>query len=301
MMTNEPLISVVIPAYNAAAFIKKAINSVLTQSYKHLEIIIVNDGSIDKTTDIVNALSDKRIKLISQSNMGLSNARNTGIKASKGEYIAFLDADDYWKPEKLEKQLKLLTQHPEIGFCSTQTRVETPEGQFINDWLCPDISISTLHSIFIQNAAITGSGSGVLVKKELQDLAGFFDESLKSLEDIDMWLRYAAHSEYCCLPESLTVITKQPESMSCNLNTMRESAVKVLRNNKKLLDKPLQKEFWRSCYATMLCDYAKWEARSGRKITAITHLLEALIYSPLNKGRLSIGLLLAILLNKPLR
>ncbi|NOQ13059.1 MAG: glycosyltransferase [Methyloprofundus sp.] len=297
---TNALISIIIPAYNAEAFIEKALKSVLQQSYPQFEVLVVNDGSTDNTATIINRYEDSRIKLITQVNGGLSNARNTGIQAAQGDYLAFLDADDYWIAEKLEKQITLLKQNPDIGFCSSQSRIETPEGVFLNNWPCPEISTSTLQSIFVHNAAITGSGSGVMVTKELQKQAGFFDESLKSLEDIDMWMRYAAFSEYCCLAETLTVITKRPDSMSRHLVTMRESAIKVLRKNRVLLDKSSQKGFWHSCYASMLCDYAKWEARNGLKMTAIQHLLLALIHAPRSRGRLCLSLLFAITLNKPL-
>lgn len=300
MPDNPSLISVIIPAYNAEAFIEKALDSVLAQSYHHFEVLIVNDGSTDATETIVKNYNDARVKLISQENGGLSNARNTGIRAAQGDYLAFLDADDYWLPGKLNEQLKLLKDHAPIGFCSTCTRVETPDGAFLNDWPCPEISESTLHSIFAQNAAIAGSGSSVMVKKELQTKAGFFDESLTSLEDIDMWMRYAAIAEYCCLPETLTVITKRPDSMSRNLTIMRGNAIKVLRKNKTLLEQSSQKRFWRSCFASMLCDYAKWEARSGFKTESILHLLQALSYAPLDRGRLCLGLLFAVIFDRPL-
>ncbi len=298
--SSHPLISVIIPAYNAEAFIEKALNSVLTQSYPQFEVLIINDGSTDNTATIINRYQDTRIRLINQINGGLSNARNTGIKEARGNYLAFLDADDYWTHKKLEKQIALLSEHPEISFCSSQSRIETPEGAFLNDWLCPDISGSTLQTIFEHNAAITGSGSGIMVSKELQRQAGFFDESLHSLEDIDMWMRYAALAEYACIPETLTIITKRPDSMSRNLATMRESAMQVLRKNRTLLSPSLQNGFWRSCYATMLCDYAKWEARSGLKIIAIRHLLLALVHAPVTRGRLAFSLLIAIIFNKPL-
>ncbi len=297
---NTPLISIIIPAYNAELYIQQAINSVLNQSYRHVEIIIVNDGSNDSTEAVAGQFSDPRIRIISQPNGGMSNARNAGIKVAGGDFIAFLDADDYWLPEKLEKQLSLLQQNPNLGFCSTQTRVETPEGEFVNEWLCPKINISTLHTIFSQNSAIAGSASSVLARKELQSEAGFFDESLKGLEDTDMWIRYSAISEYCCIPETLTVILKRPNSVSRNLGNMRDSALAVLRKNKHLLDKKSQKKFWRSAYAGMLCDYAKWEARNGLKFLSISHLVEALINAPLSKGRLAISLLIAVIFNRPL-
>lgn len=297
---NTPLISIIIPAYNAEHYIEKAINSALNQSYQNFEIIVVNDGSQDSTEAVVCKFSDTRIHIISQTNGGMSSARNTGLRAATGDFIAFLDSDDYWLPKKLEKQLALLQQNPHLGFCSTQTRVETPEGDFVNDWTCPAINISTLHSIMSETASIAGSASSVLVRKELQLKAGFFDESLTGLEDTDMWIRFSAISEYCCIPETLTVILKRSNSVSRSLSNMRNSGLVVLKKNKHLLDDTSQKQFWRTAYASMLCDYAKWEARSGFKLRSIKHLLEALFFAPFSRGRLSLGLIYAVILNKPL-
>jgi len=297
---NTPLVSIIIPAYNAELYIETAINSILNQSHQHFEIIIINDGSTDSTETVVNQFSDARIRIISQTNGGMSSARNAGLRAATGEFISFLDSDDYWLPKKLEKQVALLQDNPDLGFCSTQTRVETPDGEFVNDWLCPVINISIVHTIMSKSASIAGSASSVLARKEVQQKVGFFDESLTGLEDTDMWIRFAAISNYCCIPETLTVILKRSNSVSRSLSNMRNSGLKVLQKNKHLLDKKSQKKFWHSAYATMLCDYAKWEARSGFKVSALNHLLEALIYAPFSHGRLSLSLIYAITFNKPL-
>ncbi|MDF1582303.1 MAG: glycosyltransferase family A protein [Methyloprofundus sp.] len=297
---KTPLVSIIIPAYNAELYIKKAINSLLNQSYQNFKIIVINDGSMDSTEAVVNQFSDARIGIISQANGGMSSARNAGLRAATGQFIAFLDSDDYWLPEKLEKQVVLLQDNPDIGFCSTQTRVETPDGKFVNNWLCPVISISTVHTIMSESASIAGSASSVLARKSVQEKAGFFDESLTGLEDTDMWIRFAAISNYCCIPETLTVILKRPNSVSRSLTNMRNSGLEVLQKNRHLLDKKSQKQFWRSAYASMLCDYAKWEARSGLKVRAIMHLLEALVYAPFKCGRLSLSLIYAITFNRPL-
>jgi len=303
MMTSseiKQLVSVVIPAYNAGKYLEHAINSILAQSYSNLEIIIVNDGSTDNTADIATSFTDPRVHLVSKTNGGMSSARNAGVDEAKGEFLAFLDADDYWMPDKLEKQIALLESNPNIGFCSTLTRVETPEGAFVNEWACPDIKISTLHTIFTNCAAIAGSASSVLTRMNIHRAAGQFDETLTGLEDTDMWIRYAAQNEYRCIPETLTVILKREGSVSRNFQNMRSSALAVYKKNRKLLDKPSQGRFWRGCYATILCDYAKWEARSGKKSKALFQLCCAFFYAPVSKARLCLSLSMAILLNQQL-
>jgi hypothetical protein len=294
-LNGFPLVSVVIPAYNAAAYLQKAIESVLQQSYQNIELIIVDDGSTDATWEIAARYQNSHIKLVQKQNGGLSSARNAGIRESTGDYIAYLDADDFWAPEKILRQLEIMQLHPEIGFTSTATKVESPEGDCLNIWPCPVETDSFLELLFSQNGSVAGSGSSVMVRRELQLAAGFFDEALKSLEDIDMWMRLASLGRYACVPEVLTTLLKRPGSMSRHLHVMRDSALTVMRKNRALLPPAKRGAFWRDGMAGVLCDYAKWEARSGKKWGAILHILQGFILSPARKARLCAALIVAIL------
>lgn len=291
---NDDLVSVVIPAYNVGWCIEKAIKSVLSQTYSHLEIIVVDDGSTDNIATVLQKYRN-RIRIFTQSNAGLSNARNRGIRSATGDFVAFLDADDYWLPMKLERQVALLRERPEIGFCSTATRVERLDGTCLSEWHCPEIETSTLHTIFFRNSAIAGSGSSVLVRRDILLTVGFFDESLKSLEDVDMWMRLAAITEYGCVPEPLCVISRRSESMSKNLDIMRTSALSVMKKNRHLLDRHRRGSFWRTAYAGVIADYAKWEYRTGRRQSAICHLVQALCHGPVTRAKLTVSLLIAML------
>ena len=296
-MTEKPPVSVVVPAYNAAWCIDKALESVLEQSYSPLEIIVVNDGSSDDTSNRVKGFGE-RVRLVEQPNGGLSSARNTGIRQARGEWVAFLDADDCWLPGKLQRQMELLASRPDLGFCSTCTRVETPEGEVLNLWHCPEVRESALRTIFARNAAVAGSGSAVVARRDLLLNSGGFDEQLHSLEDIDMWLRLAAVTGYGCVDEPLTVILKRPDSMSRNLDVMRQSALRVMHKNRALLDRNSRGSYWQAAYASVLADYAKWEYRVGHKAPAMLHLLEGLVRAPLQRGRLILGLLVAMALGQ---
>lgn len=288
------LVSVVIPAYNAAWCVARAIDSVLAQTYARYEVLVVDDGSTDETAALVNAYGE-RVRLLQQPNGGLSGARNLGMRNAAGEYVAFLDADDYWLPEKLERQIALMQAHPDVGFCSTATRVETPQGEQIGLWKCPACGGDTLRTIFAVNGAVAGSGSSVMVRRDVLARAGEFDVTLRCLEDIDMWMRLAAISSYACIDEPLSVILKRPDSMSRNLDKMRESALQVMRKNRHLLAPAARGGFWRYAYAGVLADYAKWEYRAGRKTQALLHLIEGMLHSPFGRGRLITGLLVGAL------
>lgn len=296
---TEPIVSVVIPAFNAAAFVTQAVDSVLAQTWPHREILVINDGSTDNTLDVLTAYGNA-IRVINKPNGGLSSARNRGIEEASGRYVAFLDADDRWLPAKLSRQVAVLEQTDKIGFCSTVAQVVDPDDQFLNTWSCPDIRGSLLQTLFRQNGAIPGSGSGVMVRRDLFEKAGRFDESLRSLEDIDLWMRLAAISDYRCIDEPLTIIVKHPDSMSRNLAVMRESAERVMQKNRDLLPREARGTFWRCGYAAMLADYAKGEYRAGRKGLALRLLLRGLVQCPLGKARSHIGLMLAVLGNRQL-
>jgi glycosyltransferase involved in cell wall biosynthesis len=111
----NPKISVVIPSYNRAHYIEKTIDSVLEQKRDDIEIILVDDGSTDNTRELVQNKYGDQVRYVYQENQGIPGARNTGIKNAQGDYIAFLDSDDYWHPNKLEQQMALIAEHPEYG------------------------------------------------------------------------------------------------------------------------------------------------------------------------------------------
>lgn len=284
------LVSVIIPAYNAAGWIRRAIDSALAQQYHAWEILVVDDGSTDGTSGILKAYGDA-IRVLYQPNAGLSSARNLGIRTARGEFVAFLDADDHWLPEKLARQVECLQADSRLGFCSTRTRVESPAGTPMGTWDCPRLDGPLLQTLFNRHAAVAGSGSSVLARRQLFEQAGLFDVNLPSLEDIDMWMRLAALCDYVCIDEPLTVIVKSPDSMSGNLDVMRRSALQVMHKNRRLLPRAQQGRFWQAAYAGVLTDYAKWELRAGRRLSAILHLLEALLRAPLARWKWTLGML----------
>lgn len=179
-----PLVSAVIPAYNYAHFVTEAVTSALNQTHQNIEVIVVDDGSTDGTADVLKPFGS-RIRYIYQSNRGLSAARNTGIRAARGEWIAFLDADDLWHAAKTETQLKVIPGDNRVGLigslpaASLPTQLET----------APRVRPLSVRDFLV---SIPTGPSGTLVRRECFDNAGFFDEQLTSIEDRDMWLRVAA-------------------------------------------------------------------------------------------------------------
>ena len=296
---SEPLVSVVMPAYNVAWCIRRAIDSVLTQDFRSRELIVVNDGSTDGTQALLEGYG-AAVRVIEQLNRGMSAARNAGIRSARGTYVAFLDADDWWLPGKLTRQVELMQNAPQIGFCSNAVRVEDDHGRLLNVWRGPQASTDILATLFAENAAIAGGCSAVMARKHLLDRVGLFDESLAGFEDPDLWMRLAAVSGYACIDETLGVILRREKSVSRNLDSMRQAALRSMRKNRALLPPRLRGAFWRDCLARVYTDYAKPEYRAGRLGPAYKDTLHALMLAPIGQGRLCLGLLRDFLLKRPM-
>lgn len=295
MAIATPTVSVVIPTYNTAAFVGRALDSVLAQSWADHEVLVVDDGSTDGTAAVLAAYGE-RVRVLAQANAGPAAARNLGLRQARGRYVAFLDADDWWLPAKLVRQVELLDARPEIGFCSTATRVVAQDGTPAGDWPCGvDGEQALLETLFVRSAAVSGSTSGVLARRDLLLAAGGFDESLRGFEDPDLWIRLAARAGYTCIDERLTVVVRTAGSVSSHLPRMRAATLASFRKNRALLPAPRRGAYWRAACAGALADYAKMAWRAGDRRHGLAWAGEALLRSPLGRGRLAAGLLLAML------
>lgn len=196
-MIIQSSITVIIPAYNAAAFIKRSIDSVLTQRHPAQEIIVVDDGSTDGTAEIVKKY-EERVRYIYQENRGVSAARNRGIREARGQWIAFLDADDEWLPEKLEKQQQILERNPELTWMGANYLRYSEQTGKCSSHNIPAQAEKLLHGkayfddffrVFpIETYGWTGT---MLVRRDVLLETGLFNEEMKVGEDLDLWMRIA--------------------------------------------------------------------------------------------------------------
>jgi len=178
------LISVVIPAFNYGHFVGDAVDSALAQTYRDIEVIVVDDGSTDDTQRVLKRFGS-RIRYVYQNNRGLSAARNTGVRLANGDWIALLDADDVWHPQKTEIQLAAGQSVAGAGLI----------GSLPADVLPPALDPApAIHALSVRDflLSIRTGPSGTLIRRTCFDAVGLFDESLRSIEDRDMWLRIAA-------------------------------------------------------------------------------------------------------------
>ncbi len=218
--------SVIIPVYNGAPYIAKAITSVLAQSESSFELIVADDGSTDGTGDIVRQFSDSRLRLISQENAGPSAARNHGIAVSSGEWVGFLDSDDSWRPEKLAAHLRRAAEQPEAGLTYSSVVVTEPDGTFVQ-MLTADLEGWVLDRLLFGNV-IWGGGSSVMVRRDVFDRVGPFDPDIKYGEDWEMWLRIAAAYPLTAIAEPLTCRLERHESYGKQAEPMRDACLGFL-------------------------------------------------------------------------
>jgi len=278
-----PLISVVIPAYNAENTIKATVKSVLNQTFADFELIIINDGSKDSTLDIISGITDPRIKIISQPNAGPQKSRNRGVSEAKGEYLAFLDADDLWTPEKLESQLKALQTNPEAAVAYSWTNWIDETGQFLRR----GAYISATGNVYEKLLLIdfVESGSNPLVRREALDAIGQFDESLVGGQDWDMWLRLAARYSFTVVPSPQILYRKYPNSNSWSNNVERQELGFQRVIEKALTQAPAtiqlrKKDILANRYKCLVVDALERPAGQKRGLTAARFLWTAIQNDP---------------------
>lgn len=226
---QPPLISVIIPTYNAEKTIGKTIASVLNQTYPHFEILIINDGSTDATLDVISHIPDPRIKIFSYPNKGLSPSRNRGIQQASGDYIALLDADDLWTPDKLADQLHALEQHPDAAVAYSWTDYIDSQDQLLHQGFYTkangNVYLKLLLTNFLEN------GSNPLICKWALAEVGEFDCSLSNASDWEMWLRLAARYPFVCVAKRQVLYRVSSRSVSSNIRGMEACCLRILERH----------------------------------------------------------------------
>jgi len=202
-MNSEPKVSIIIPTYNQSQYLEEAMESVLNQTYQNIEIIIVDDGSTDNTSEVVKSF-DNKIIYIPQKNKGASSARNAGIKKAQGQYVAFLDSDDMWIKNKLEKQIKFIQNNPEIGLLGTGCYQMVDINKMIYKKIFPAKNEILQKDLIKYNPFIQSS---VIIKKDVFNHIDLYDEKFKESEDYDLWLRIAQKYKVANLEQAL--VTKR--------------------------------------------------------------------------------------------
>jgi len=235
-----PTISVILPTYNRAQFLKDAIDSVLAQTYRDFELIVVDDGSSDSTREVFNGFCDERVVYLAhRNNKGAAAARNTGIQHAKGKYIAFIDDDDVWMPNKLEKLVEKISASVErVGVIYAWQEVRSRKDDSLM-WMVTPKMKGNLKGEFLYGQKI--GGIPFLIRKKCFDTVGLFDESLMAAQDWDMLKRIADYYEFDFVPEVLTIVYRHREQISTNLKNL-------IKGRERMVEK-YREEFSRSPHA----------------------------------------------------
>ncbi len=233
-----PRVSVIMPVYNVEPYVAEAIHSVLAQSFADFELVIIDDGSQDRSIEISRSFDDPRIRIISQANRGLAGARNTGISHARGEMIALLDSDDRWLPEKLMLHMIHLDTMPDIGVSYSGSRFIDSEGRALRQAQRPKLSHINAADIFCRNPV--GNGSAPVIRRAALDRVAFphpddpkrlcyFDESFRQSEDIELWVRLAllGRCKFDGIKPLLTEYRIMPGGLSANVIRQYETWLRM--------------------------------------------------------------------------
>ena len=278
-MKPNMLVSVVTATYNMAKYVVLAVESVLQQTYPNIEIIVVNDGSEDNTTEVMDKFrSDQRVKYLPQKeNKGQTVAKNIGINASKGKFVAFVDADNLWKPDKLEKQLPLFDKSERTGVVYSDAEYIDGDGKILpyikRDYYSGNITENLLLHNFINfNSAV--------IKRECINQIGIFDESLSMGIDWDLWLRISTKYEFAFLDYKTYCYRIWPNQMSHNKLMRLQNAEKIVEKFLKKHQSLVSSRIVNKCWAHIYADYGFTHAQQGEKIKALKYYIKSISKQP---------------------
>ncbi|MFN6962560.1 MAG: glycosyltransferase family 2 protein [Pyrinomonadaceae bacterium] len=273
-----PKVSAIIPNYNYSRFIAEAVSSALSQTHEDIEVIVVDDGSTDDSLKVLEQFGD-RIKVIVNKNSGVSTARNTGVAASTGEYVAFLDADDVWLPKKIEKQLAKFQEDREIGLVTCAMRYVRPDGTVyglsddgMEGWVSEEL-------LRLARGVVVGAGSTALMRKDLFETIGGFDPRLTTSADWELSYRAARLKKVGFVREPLALYRIHGSNMHGNIAAMEHDVAigyeKAFTNS---ANGP--QGIRRECYGNFYLMLAGSYFRSGNYPRFLKSALKSLWYKP---------------------
>lgn len=275
---QKGLVSVVIPNYNYARYLREAIDGVLSQSIDELEVIVVDDGSKDDSRKLIEDYGD-RIQSIFQKNQGVSAARNNGAALSRGEFIAFLDADDVWLPRKIEKQLELFAANDDIGLVHVGVMDIDAEGRELvskTEGGEGDVSFDLLR---LSGPVILGGGSGMMLRRSIFDKIGGFDLRMSTSADWDIFYRASSVCKVGFVPEVLLKYRVHGSNMHSNVKAMEHDMLigydKAFNDSKA---KRIRNESFARFYAMLSGSYL----HAGEHLNSIRTGLLSFRYGPVN-------------------
>ena len=236
-----PRVSVITPAYNVAAYVRDTVESVLAQTFRDFELIVVDDGSTDNTCAVLKPYADAgQLTYIYQDNAERAVARNTGLRHATGEYLAFVDADDVWMPHKLQQQVDVLDAHPNVAIVYGAARYIDPQGQpvlyqgrAVDEETSTELLIQDHSRRLVEGNTLCGGGSCVLTRRGWVNQLGGFDTTLSYPEDWDMWVRLARLGPFAYIP----AVLMSYRVFGWNKVIKIETTERIIQQHLKIIDK----------------------------------------------------------------
>jgi glycosyltransferase involved in cell wall biosynthesis len=275
------LVSVIIPAYNCEKFINETLVSVINQSYSKLEIVVIDDGSTDGTRERVLSFKgqDSRIEYVNQSNSGVSAARNTGVSVSKGDYIAFLDADDVWLPDNISLKIEKI-ESGDFGLVHSDAYI-IKEDSSLTGKIISGREGFLLNDLLAWKETQVSGPSGVLIKKEIIKDVGLFDTYLSTSADFDFFIRVAEKFKIGRVAVPTWKYRTHSSNMHKNIANMEKDILYVFRkaSHNRLFN---SKSFERKCYSNMYTTLAaSWAGDGSNKLRGMIFILYSIKSYPL--------------------
>ncbi len=282
MEQKSPLVSVVIPYYNAQQYIFSTLESVLSQTYQTIEIILVDDGSTDHGVAKVKQKFKDKIQHIHQNNQGVSVARNTGIAHAKGMYVAFLDADDVWREDNIEKKVALLEAKKHIDFAFSNMRIINERGAFLREAPVGTDQNMHRHVLLWDRSVVGGPGSNLVVKaSDLNRHSILFDPQFSTAADQDFVLQLTRQLNGGLVDDFLIDYRDVSQSMSKNIRVMQKDHIGVFKKHLKTIEHSYSKTFIKQCFSNLYLILAGSWWKDGRsKPKGVYFLLKSLLSYP---------------------
>jgi glycosyltransferase involved in cell wall biosynthesis len=276
MLMNTPVVSVIIPAYNCELFLADTISSVLNQSFRNFEIIVINDGSTDNTARIAeNFVKSGKVKILHQNNSGVSAARNRGAEVANGKYLAFLDSDDIWLPDNLIEKLGALKDNPSCGLAHADCEFIDGKGRKTGDLL--QGKTGAVHrDLLLWNGTVIPGPSSILVTAEAFNLTGGFDPLFSTAADQDFFFNLTAKFPVIRVPKILSQYRIHGCNMHMNIAAMEKDHLGVYKKaaKRKLFESAA---FRRRCFSELYFILAgSWWVNGKSKFRALYFILKAL-------------------------
>lgn len=276
----QPVVTAVIPNYNYAGYLREAVDSVLDQTYENVEVIVVDDGSTDASREVIESYGE-RVTAIFQENCGVAAARNNGVAAGSGDFVAFLDADDRWLPDKVKKQVAAFVDD-EVGLVHVGLREIDGEGNDVcsrSDGMSGSVADELL---LFERPVILGGGSGLMVRRTVFDAVGGFDTAMSTSADWDLFYRVASRYQVGFIPDVLLEYRVHHSNMHGNIGVMERD---MLRGFEKAFASGSKLDR-RRCYGNLFRTLSGSYLHAGRYLDSVRTGIRSLANRPSGVGDL---------------